>query len=64
MGFPWVNNTDDWDVIGKSLDLYFDNIKAPNQCGLILGDSIENAEIWVFEYKDMKIGDGGGNYYE
>ena len=64
MGFPWVNGSDDWNVIGESLDLYFTNIKDPNQCGIIFGNTIQNAEIWVFTYEDMKVGDGEGNYYE
>ena len=60
MGFPWVNETKDnnsvdWDVVGASFKAYFDRIEAPNQCCLIFGDTIEIAEVWVFEYKDMKF---------
>ena len=55
MGFPWVSGSDDWNVIGESLDLYFSGIRKPDQCGLIFGDSIETAELWIFTYKDMKF---------
>ena len=61
MGFPWYSDSIDWNTVGESFDLYFKTIGASDQYYLILGDQ---EELFVFEYKNMKVGDGEGNYYD
>lgn len=64
MGFPWYSKTDetntiDWVKVGKSFDKYFAKLGTEGCC-LELDDN----SIFVFNYEDMKVGDGEGNYYE
>ena len=52
MGFKWYSIPIDWKAVTDSLDLFFENIKAPTQCGIVWGDQ---EELFVFEYNDMKF---------
>lgn len=61
MGFPWHSDPIDWNTVGESFDLYFKTIDASDQYYLILGDQ---EELFVFNYNNMKVGDGEGNYYD
>ena len=50
MGFPWVNGSDDWDIIGNSLDIYFSKLNRDGCCLVF-----DNEEIFIFTYNDMKF---------
>ena len=60
MGFPWYSETKDdtidWNKVSKSFDKYFARLNKVGCCVVL-----DNIEIFVFEYKDMKIGYGEGN---
>ena len=59
MGFPWfskvVEGVIDWFAVEQS----FSQLKIESCC-LLLNDK----EIFVVDFKAMKIGNGEGNYYE
>ena len=58
MGFPWYIKEEGWDNMHKAFDKYFAN-KGSEGCCLFL-----DGEVWVVDYKVMKVGDGDGNYYD
>ena len=58
MGFKWYSGEIDWTKVSKSFDKYFARLNKVGCCIIM-----DETEIFVFEYKDMKIGDGEGNYY-
>lgn len=59
----WYNETKDgqidWEAVNKSFNSYFDLIGEDQQCCLMI-----NGDPFVFDYKEMKLGDGEGNYYK
>ena len=50
----------DWVKVNQSFDKYFENLDEEGCC-VVFED---REEIYVFMYRDMKIGDGEGNYYK